>query len=97
MDDIINKLISNKNEINFEQIELEINLKIQCEKTKQLQLIKDIKNIEKKIDFILLDWNMPILNGLEVASLVRGNDDLKKIDNPELPELKLRGTLIRLN
>ena len=59
MDEIINKLIktekkknkkdSKKDVITFNQIELEIQLKIETEKTKQLELIKDIKKIEKSI------------------------------------------------
>ena len=63
MDEIINKLIksdkhiskknSNKNKqgITFNQLELEIQLKIETEKTKQLELIKDIKKIEKSIKY----------------------------------------------
>jgi hypothetical protein len=53
MDDILNKLLKmdkkNKKEITSNQIELEIQLKIENEKTKQLELLKDIKKIEKSI------------------------------------------------
>jgi hypothetical protein len=53
MDDILNKLLKmdkkNKKEITLNQIELEIQLKIENEKTKQLELLKDIKKIEKSI------------------------------------------------
>ena len=51
MEDIINKIIVNKKEkdFTFDRIEMELNLKIECEKTKQLELIKDIRKIEKSI------------------------------------------------
>ncbi len=53
MDDILNKLLKtekkNKKEITLNQIELEIQLRIENEKRKQLELIKDIKKIEKSI------------------------------------------------
>lgn len=50
----ISKNMSNKKNKNNKnndviQFELELNYKIECEKTKQLQLIKDIKKIEKNI------------------------------------------------
>lgn len=34
---------------------------------------------ENKIDCILSDWNMPILNGLELALLVRGQEQYNEI------------------
>jgi two-component system chemotaxis response regulator CheY len=34
---------------------------------------------EHKIDFILSDWNMPVLNGLEFVTLVRAHEKLKEI------------------
>jgi len=52
MDDILDKIIVNKKEkrdVVFDRIELELNLKIEIEKTKQLELIKDIRKIEKSI------------------------------------------------
>ena len=49
MEDIINKIVVNKRDIVFDRIELELNLKIEKEKTKQLELIKDIRKIEKSI------------------------------------------------
>ncbi len=49
MEDIINKIVVNKKDAVFDRIELEINLKIEKEKTKQLELIKDIRKIEKSI------------------------------------------------
>ncbi len=49
MEDIINKIVVNKKDVIFDRIELEINLKIEKEKTKQLELIKDIRKIEKSI------------------------------------------------
>ena len=49
MEDIINKIVVNKKDVVFDRIELEINLKIEKEKTKQLELIKDIRKIEKSI------------------------------------------------
>lgn len=51
MDDIINKIYINKNSnIDlFDKINGELSLKIEQEKTKQLELIKDIKKIEKSI------------------------------------------------
>ena len=53
MDDIINKIYINKNSISnidvFDKINGELTLKIEQEKTKQLELIKDIKKIEKSI------------------------------------------------
>ncbi len=49
MEDIINKIVVNKKDVIFDRIELELNLKIEKEKTKQLELIKDIRKIEKSI------------------------------------------------
>ena len=49
MEDIINKIVVNKKDVVFDRIELELNLKIEKEKTKQLELIKDIRKIEKSI------------------------------------------------
>ncbi len=58
MEDILNKIILNKTKdkspdkkenINFDRLDLELNLKIEREKTKQLELIKDIRKIEKSI------------------------------------------------
>jgi hypothetical protein len=54
MNDILNKIVksksNNKKKDNvYNQIELELQLKIESEKTKQLELIKDIKKIEKSI------------------------------------------------
>jgi hypothetical protein len=55
MEKIISNIKKHKNtkkNINDEiitTIELELNYKIECEKTKQLQLIKDIRKIEKNI------------------------------------------------
>ncbi len=49
MEDIINKIVVNKKDAIFDRIELELNLKIEKEKTKQLELIKDIRKIEKSI------------------------------------------------
>lgn len=49
MEDIINKIVVNKKDFVFDRIELELNLKIEKEKTKQLELIKDIRKIEKSI------------------------------------------------
>jgi hypothetical protein len=49
MEDIINKIVVNKKDVVFDRIEMEINLKIEKEKTKQLELIKDIIKIEKSI------------------------------------------------
>jgi two-component system chemotaxis response regulator CheY len=33
----------------------------------------------EKIDFIVSDWNMPKMTGLELLKLVRGDDSLKSI------------------
>jgi hypothetical protein len=49
MEDIINKIVVNKKDAIFDRIELELNLKIEKEKSKQLELIKDIRKIEKSI------------------------------------------------
>ena len=51
MNEIFNKIVkkNNKNDITFNQFELELQLKIEIEKTKQLEFIKDIKKIEKSI------------------------------------------------
>ncbi len=54
MEDILNKIVLNRNTdkkdiISYDRLELEINLKIEREKTKQLELIKDIRKIEKSI------------------------------------------------
>jgi hypothetical protein len=58
MEDILNKIILNKTKdkspdkkdnISFDILDLELNLKIEREKTKQLELIKDIRKIEKSI------------------------------------------------
>ena len=49
MEDIINKIVVNKKDSVFDRIELELNFKIEKEKTKQLELIKDIRKIEKSI------------------------------------------------
>lgn len=49
MEDIINKIVVNKKDLVFDRIELELNLKIEREKTKQLEFIKDIRKIEKSI------------------------------------------------
>jgi len=43
-----NKIKNHKDDL-LTSIELELNYKIECEKTKQLQLIKDIRKIEKNI------------------------------------------------
>ncbi len=34
---------------------------------------------ENKVDFILTDWNMPVLNGLEFTILVKNQDKYKHI------------------
>lgn len=34
---------------------------------------------EGKIDLMLLDWNMPKLNGVELVKIVRAKDELKEI------------------
>lgn len=34
---------------------------------------------EKTIDLLLLDWNMPKLNGLELVKIVRKNDKYKEL------------------
>lgn len=44
-----NKIKKHINDDLMTTIELELNYKIECEKTKQLQLIKDIRKIEKNI------------------------------------------------
>ena len=55
MEDIISKIVVNKKDKDkdkdyiYDRIELELNLKIEREKTKQLELIKDIRKIEKTI------------------------------------------------
>lgn len=51
MDDILKKVIkkNKKKDVSINQLELELQLKIEIEKTKQLELIKDIKKIEKSI------------------------------------------------
>ena len=51
MDDIISKIVINKKDKDqiYDRIEMELNLKIEVEKTKQLELIKDIRMIEKSI------------------------------------------------
>ncbi|HEX7504165.1 MAG TPA: response regulator [Syntrophales bacterium] len=33
----------------------------------------------QKIDFIISDWNMPNMSGLELLKAVRGSDDLKDL------------------
>lgn len=32
-----------------------------------------------KVDLVLSDWNMPILNGLELIALIRAHDEFKDI------------------
>jgi hypothetical protein len=51
MDELLNKIVkkNKKKDISINQLELELQLKIEVEKTKQLELIKDIKKIEKSI------------------------------------------------
>ena len=53
MEDIISKIVVNKKDKDkdyiYDRIELELNLNIEREKTKQLELIKDIRKIEKTI------------------------------------------------
>ena len=44
-----NKIKKHINDDLMTTLELELNYKIECEKTKQLQLIKDIRKIEKNI------------------------------------------------
>jgi hypothetical protein len=44
-----NKIKNHVNDNLMTTLELELNYKIECEKTKQLQLIKDIRKIEKNI------------------------------------------------
>ena len=39
--------------------------------------LKLLKN--QKIDLIMCDWNMPIMNGLDLLNVVRGDDALKEI------------------
>ncbi len=34
---------------------------------------------EKHVDFVLTDWNMPVLNGVEFSILVKGQDKYKQI------------------
>jgi len=36
-----------------------------------------IKNT--RIDFVICDWNMPVMNGLELFKLLQGNPELKKV------------------
>lgn len=30
-----------------------------------------------KVDFVITDWNMPVMNGIELVTAMRGNDALK--------------------
>lgn len=39
--------------------------------------LKVLKN--QKIDLIMCDWNMPIMTGLDLLNIVRGDDELKSI------------------
>lgn len=34
---------------------------------------------EKDINLVLLDWNMPVMNGIDVIKNMRGNDRFKRI------------------
>jgi len=36
-----------------------------------------IKNT--RIDFVICDWNMPVMNGLELFKLLQGDPELKKV------------------
>ena len=42
------------------------------------ELAVDQLNAEK-VDFVITDWNMPNMNGLELTQFIRGNDKLKNI------------------
>jgi two-component system chemotaxis response regulator CheY len=46
----------------------------------------------QKIDFIVSDWNMPNMSGLELLKAVRGSDDLK-----ELPFLMVTAEALKDN
>ena len=46
----------------------------------------------QKVDFIISDWNMPNMSGLELLKAVRGSDDLK-----ELPFLMVTAEALKDN
>jgi two-component system, chemotaxis family, chemotaxis protein CheY len=46
----------------------------------------------QKIDFVISDWNMPNMSGLELLKAVRGSDDLK-----ELPFLMVTAEALKDN
>ncbi len=42
-----------------------------------MEALKILKN--SKIDLVLLDWNMPKLNGIELVKIVRSEEELKNV------------------
>jgi two-component system chemotaxis response regulator CheY len=46
----------------------------------------------QKVDFVISDWNMPNMSGLELLKAVRGSDDLK-----ELPFLMVTAEALKDN
>lgn len=99
MDELLNKIVkkNKKKDISINQLELELQLKIEVEKTKQLELIKDIKKIEKSIKQKELYSKRNMCTKLsgssinsdydtENDSIDDSNDDDNSIDNESLSD-----------
>jgi CheY-like chemotaxis protein len=63
----------------FEQAGIVCNLKEARDGKEALQVLKDAASGEDKIDLMLLDINMPTMDGFELLTRVRADNNLKHL------------------
>ena len=63
----------------FEQVGLECNLKEAHDGTEALEILRNAVSGDDKIDLMLLDINMPTMDGFELLSCLRGDDVLNRV------------------